>query len=113
MATLPNVRGDLLPGTLDMLVLKTLSVQPLHGYGIAQHIERLSQDVLRVEQGSLYPALERLQRSGWIKSKWAKTPTGRRARYYTITASGTAQLEDKAAKFDRLTGAIARVMEAT
>jgi PadR family transcriptional regulator PadR len=113
MATLPNVRGDLLPGTLDMLVLKTLSVQPLHGYGIAQHIERLSQDVLRVEQGSLYPALERLQRKGWIKSKWAKTPTGRRARYYTITAGGTAQLEDKAAKFDRLTDAIARVMEAT
>jgi PadR family transcriptional regulator PadR len=111
MPPLPNVRGELLPGTLDMLVLKTLSVQPLHGYGIAQHIERLSRDVLRVEQGSLYPALERLQRNGWIKSKWGKTPTGRRARYYSVTASGLAQLEDRAAQFGRLTSAIARVMQ--
>jgi PadR family transcriptional regulator len=111
MARVPNVRGELLPGTLDMLVLKTLSIQPLHGYGIAQHIERLSRDVLRIEQGSLYPALERLQQRGWVTSRWAKTPTGRRARYYTITASGVAQLEDKAAQFGRLTSAIARVME--
>ncbi len=92
------------------MVLRTLSVQSLHGYAIAQHIERLSQDVLRVEQGSLYPALERLQQKGWIKSKWGKTPTGRRARYYILTASGRAQLNEKVAHFDRLASAIARVM---
>jgi PadR family transcriptional regulator len=110
MASLPNIRGELLPGTLDMLVLRTLSVQSLHGYAIAQHIERLSRDVLRIEQGSLYPALERLQRKGWITSKWATTPTGRRARYYQITATGRARLEEKATRFERLTAAIARVM---
>lgn len=103
-------RTDLLQGTLDMLVLRTLTVQSLHGYAIAQHIERLSQGVFRVEQGSLYPALERLQQRGWVKSKWDKTPTGRRARYYTITASGRAQLSEKAAEYDRLATAIARVM---
>jgi PadR family transcriptional regulator PadR len=110
MATLPNVRGELLPGTLDMLVLRTLSVQSLHGYAIAQHIERLSQDVLRVEQGSLYPALERLQQAGWVTSKWKTTPTGRRARYYAITQSGRARLHQKATAYDRLIAAIARVM---
>jgi transcriptional regulator len=110
MTPLPNVRGELLPGTLDMLVLRTLSVQSLHGYAIAQHIERLSQEVLRVEQGSLYPALERLQRQGWITSRWMTTPTGRRARYYAITASGRARLEEKTTAYQRLTTAIARVM---
>lgn len=107
----PDVRrSDLLPGTLDMLVLRTLTVQSLHGYAIAQHIERLSQGIFRVEQGSLYPALERLQQKGWVKSRWDTTPTGRRARYYTITASGRAQLSEKAAEYDRLALAIARVM---
>jgi transcriptional regulator len=107
---LPNVRGELLPGTLDMLVLRTLSVQSLHGYAIAQHIERLSREVLRVEQGSLYPALERLQRQGWITSRWKTTPTGRRARYYAITSGGRARLQEKATAYARLTAAIARVM---
>ena len=107
----PNPRrSDLLQGTLDMLVLRTLTAQSLHGYAVAQHIERLSQGVFRVEQGSLYPALERLQRKGWVKSKWARSPTGRRARYYTITAGGRAQLHEKAAAYDRLSAAIARVM---
>ena len=113
MATVPTPtprRGELLPGTLDMLVLRTVSVEPLHGYAIAQHIERLSKDVLRVEQGSLYPALERLQRKGWLTSKWATTPTGRRARYYTLTASGRTRLEQKTAEYGRLAAAIARVM---
>lgn len=107
----PNPRrSDLLQGTLDMLVLRTLTAQSLHGYAVAQHIERLSQDVLRVEQGSLYPALERLQQRGWVKSKWGTTPTGRRARYYTITASGRARLGEKTAAYERLALAIARVM---
>ena len=107
----PNLRRtDLLQGTLDMLVLRTLTVQSLHGYAIAQHIERLSQSVFRVEQGSLYPALERLQQKGLVKSKWDETPTGRRARYYTITASGRAQLSEKAAEYDRMALGIARIM---
>lgn len=113
MATIPTPnarRSDLLPGTLDMLVLRTLTVQSLHGYAIAQHIERLSQGIFRVEQGSLYPALERLQQKGWVKSRWDTTPTGRRARYYTINASGRARLGEKAAAYDRMAAAIARVM---
>jgi transcriptional regulator len=93
-----------------MLILKTLSVAPLHGYAIAQHIERLSDSVLRVDQGSLYPGLERLQRKGWVTSKWGLTPTGRRARYYTITAAGRKQLGEEVASFERVLGAIAAVM---
>ena len=105
-----NSKSDLLPGTLDMLVLKTLSMGSLHGYAIAQHIERMSQDVLRVEQGSLYPALERVQRAGWATSQWGQSPTGRRARYYTITASGRKQLGQEISAFDKVTLAIARVL---
>ena len=106
----PTNKSDLLPGTLDMLVLKTLSLAPLHGYAIAQHIERTTQDVLQVEQGSLYPALERLQRSGWVTSKWGTSPTGRRARYYTLTASGRKRLGQEITEFDKLSLAIARVL---
>jgi transcriptional regulator len=93
-----------------MLVLKTLTVQSLHGYAIAQHIERLSDEVLTIEQGSLYPALERLQKKGWITSKWAESPTGRKARYYTITAAGRRQLGEEITSFDRVLVAIERVM---
>jgi transcriptional regulator len=103
-------KSDLIPGTLDMLVLQTLSVGALHGYAIAQHIERLSNDVLRVEQGSLYPALERLQRDGLVTSKWGVSPTGRRARYYTITASGRKKLGEEISDFDKLSLAIDRVL---
>jgi len=103
-------KPDLLPGTLDMLVLQTLPLQSLHGYAIAQHIRRLSDSVLSVEQGSLYPALERLQRKGWVTSKWGETPTKRRARYYTITAAGRKQLGNEITSFDRVLAAIQRVM---
>ncbi len=103
-------KSELLRGTLDMLVLKTLTVRPLHGYAIAQHISRLSEEVLTVEQGSLYPALERLQKKGWVTSKWAESPTGRRARYYTITAAGRKQLGQEISSFDRVLAAIGRVM---
>ena len=103
-------QSDLLPGTLDMLILMTLTLAPLHGYAIAQHIERSSESVLRVEQGSLYPALERLQRKGWVTSKWGESPTKRRARYYTITAAGRKQLGEEISSFDRVLGAINRVM---
>jgi transcriptional regulator len=103
-------KHELLKGTLDMLILRTLTVQPMHGYAIAQHIERLSGDVLSVEQGSLYPALERLQKKGWITSAWGESPTGRRARYHTITAAGRRQLGEEISAFDRMLGAIHRVM---
>ena len=103
-------RRDLLPGTLDMLVLKTLSVQPMHGYAIARHIERLSDDVLRIEEGSLYPALQRMRQKGWIKADWRMTPNNQRARYYTITPAGRKQLGVSESGFAELVGAISRVM---
>ena len=104
-------KEELLKGTLDMLILQTLTLQPMHGYAIAQHIERLSGDVLAVEQGSLYPALERLQKKGWLTSKWAASPTGRRARYYTLTPSGRRQLGAEINSFDRVLAAIQRVLQ--
>ena len=113
MSTPDAPKNELLKGTLDMLVLQTLSLQPLHGYGIAQQIEALSEDALRVEQGSLYPALERLQKKGWITSKWGESPTGRRARYYTITASGRRQLGNEISSFDNMLVAINRVLRRT
>ena len=103
-------RSELLKGTLDMLILKTLTVQPMHGYAIAQQIGRLSDDVLAVEQGSLYPALERLQKKGWVTSAWGESPTGRRARYYTITAAGRKQLGAEIDGFERVLGAIQAVL---
>ena len=104
-------RSELLKGTLDMLILQTLTVQSMHGYGIAQHIERLSDAVLTVDQGSLYPALERLQKKGWVKSRWGESPTGRRARYYTITAAGRRHLGERVSAFDRVLSGIAGVMK--
>jgi transcriptional regulator len=83
-----TAKRDILPGMLDMLILKTLSVQPMHGYGIAQHLLRLSDDVIKVEEGSLYPALQRMRQKGWIKAEWRQTPNNQRARYYTVTAAG-------------------------
>ena len=111
MAT--NERSDLLPGTLEMLILKTLTLGSLHGYGIAQHLQQLSQDVLQVEEGSLYPALQRMQLKGWVSSEWGQTPTKRRARYYSLTPDGRKQLDQEVADFDRLLVAIQRVMGTT
>src|SRR5918996_3466591 len=91
----PAPKRDLLPGMLDMLILKTLSVQPMHGYGIAQHLLRLSKDVIHVEEGSLYPALQRMRQKGWIKSEWRQTPNNQRARYYKITTRGWRQLDEQ------------------
>ena len=102
--------SPLLPGTLDLLILKTLSVQSLHGYGIAQHLQRLSEDVLRVEEGSLYPALQRMQLKGWIRSKWRQSQTGRKARYYELTAAGKRQLSAEQEGFDRIVAAIRAVL---
>ena len=111
MATAPRTsKSDVLPGTLDMLVLRTLTLGSLHGYAISQHIARISADVLKVEQGSLYPALERLLGAGLVTSAWGKSPTGRKARYYTITASGRRKLNQHISAFDQVTLAIARVL---
>jgi PadR family transcriptional regulator PadR len=105
--------GDLVPGTLEMLILKTLTLGPLHGYGIAQHIHRLSDEVLTVEEGSLYPALQRILAKGWVAAEWKQTPTKRRARYYRLTAAGRKQLGVESSAFQRTMTAITRVMRAT
>src|ERR1700678_2814576 len=104
-------KPDLLPGTLDMLVLKTLTRAPQHGYGIALAIKRLSDDVLTVEEGSLYPALQRLLLQGWVKGEWKKTETNRRARFYTLTAPGRKQLGIEVSEFQKMIAAIGRVLE--
>jgi len=94
-----------------MLVLKTLTVDSMHGYAIAQHIERLSSDVLRVQEGTLYPALQMMEVKGWVRSEWKVTPTKRRARYYSITAAGRKQLAQDAQEFERVVAAVRGVMQ--
>jgi transcriptional regulator len=106
-----KTNSDQLHGTLDMLVLKTLEAGPLHGYGITLRLERLSKEVLSVEEGSLYPALYRMEARGWLSSEWSVTDTGRRARFYRLTRAGRAQLAAERASWTRLTGAVASVME--
>jgi transcriptional regulator len=103
-------RQDLLPGTLDMLILKSLTRGVMHGYGIAEHIRQLSDEVLHVEEGSLYPALQRLQQQGLIKSEWGHSINNRRARYYRLTPAGRRQLGQTESSFTRLIEAIARIM---
>jgi len=94
-----------------MMVLKTLTAQSMHGYGIAQHIKRLSKDVLHIEEGSLYPALQRMRQRGWIKAEWGQTPNNQRARYYTITAMGRKQLGEQHSVYAELIAAIGLVMK--
>jgi PadR family transcriptional regulator, regulatory protein PadR len=106
----PATNSDQLHGTLDMLVLKVLEDGPLHGYAIAVRLERTSKDVLSVEEGSLYPALYRMERRGWLASTWGPTETGRRARFYRLTKAGRAQLDAERASWLRLTTAVADVL---
>jgi len=108
-----NKRAELLPGTLDLLILQTLARGTLHGYGIALSIKRASDEVLTVEEGSLYPALQRLLLQGAVKAEWRKTDTNRRARYYTLTAAGRKQLGIERSEFDQVIAAIGRVLEST
>ena len=103
-------KNDLLPGTLDMLVLKTLMRGPLHGYAIAVLLRQRSGDVLQVEEGSLYPALQRLELNGWVDAAWGISSNNRRARFYTLTAAGRAKLAADRKRYRQMTGAIARVM---
>jgi transcriptional regulator len=100
----------LLQGTLDMLILKALSHGPMHGYGVARRIEQLAKAALTVEEGSLYPALYRIEQQGWIKSEWDISDNNQRARYYTLTKTGRKQLEVEEADWDRLSSAISRVL---
>ena len=104
-------KNDLLPGTLDLLILTTLKRAPMHGYGIALAIKRLSEDALRVEEGSLYPALQRLLLQGWVKAEWKMTETNRRARFYTLTAAGKKQLGVELSEFQQMIAAIGRVLQ--
>ena len=103
-------KSELMPGTLDMLILQTLKRAPLHGYGIAQSIKRVSDEVLRVEEGSLYPALQRLLLQGWVKAEWKTPETNRRARFYRLTAAGRKQLGIELSKFEQMVTAIGRVL---
>jgi len=103
--------NDLVQGTLDLLILKTISLEPKHGWAIAKRIQQLSQKVLLVQQGSLYPALHRLEQRGWIKAKWKESETGRKAKFYSLTAAGRAQLEKETESWNRLSAAIDLVVE--
>jgi PadR family transcriptional regulator, regulatory protein PadR len=106
----PNT--DVIQGTLDMLILKTLSLQPLHGFGIARRIEQVSRGVFKVNPGSLLTALTRLERSGWLDAEWRQTENARRAKYYTLTRAGRKQLEAETADWARRTAAVARLLKA-
>ncbi len=107
-----NPRSEIPPGTLYMLILKTLArLGPMHGYGIAQHIQQVSDEVLQVEEGSLYPALQRMLIKGWVEAEWAQSENNRRARYYRLTAAGQEQLQQEMSEFQRVMQAINRVVE--
>jgi PadR family transcriptional regulator, regulatory protein PadR len=102
--------SDLIHGTLDLLILKTLSLEPKHGWAIAKRIEQVSEDVLQITQGALYPALHRLEQQGWIKSEWRPSETGRDARFYSLTKAGRTQLEKELAQWERLSSAVGLII---
>jgi PadR family transcriptional regulator, regulatory protein PadR len=106
-----NERLDLPQGTLDLLILKTLALELQHGWAISERIQQISSDVLRVQQGSLYPALHRLERRGWIKAKWGTSENNRRAKYYELTKKGRKQLEAQESDWRKLTAAVAQILE--
>src|ERR1700744_3254468 len=107
---LGNTRLELPQGTLDLLILKAVALEPLHGWAISERLQQISSDALQVQQGSLYPALHRLERRGWIKADWAITENNRRAKYYELTRQGRKQLEAEAAAWRRLTAVVGRVL---
>jgi PadR family transcriptional regulator PadR len=109
---LPKSKLDLLQGTLDLLILKTLVTGPMHGWGISQRIQQTSDEVLRVNQGSLYPALHRLEAAGWIEAEWGASENNRQAKFYRLTKTGARQLRDETAQWELMAGAVARVLSA-
>jgi len=104
---------DLPQGTLDLLILKTINLQPMHGWAISERIQQISKEVLQVQQGSLYPALHRLERRGWIKARWGASENNRRAKYYELTRAGRKQLETEQESWQKLTTAVAQILETT
>jgi transcriptional regulator len=105
--------NDLLQGTLDLLILQTLALEPMHGWGIAQRIQQVSKDILQIGQGSLYPALYRLEYKGWIKAEWGNSENNRRAKFYRLTASGRKQLQSEVETWDRLSSAVRLILGRT
>jgi PadR family transcriptional regulator PadR len=106
-----NENSEILQGTLDLLILKTLALEPMHGWGIAQRIHQISRDVLQIQQGSLYPALYRLERQRWISAEWGASENNRRAKYYSLTKTGRQQLEKELANWERLSSAVALILQ--
>jgi PadR family transcriptional regulator PadR len=104
-------KSELLKGTLDMLILKMAALGPIHGYGIAQRIQQISQDFFQLQQGSLYPALHRLEDRGWLKAEWKATETGREGKFYSLTRKGRKQLESEVENWEQLTGAVALILQ--
>jgi len=109
---LPNDKSDLLQGTLDMLILKIVAVGPVHGYGISQRIRQISKEVLQVQQGSLYPALHRLEKRDWLEATWGESENGRQAKFYKLSAMGRKQLAEEESSWNRLSGAVEMILKA-
>ena len=107
---MPIEKSDLLQGTLDMLILKIVAIGPVHGYGISQRIRQISKEVLQVQQGSLYPALHRLEERGWVEAEWKETSTGREAKFYKLTRDGRKQLESEMLHWEKLSNAVALIL---
>ena len=108
---MPTEKSDLLQGTLDMLILKIVALGPVHGYGISQRIQQISKEVLKVQQGSLYPALHRLEKRGWLLAEWGASDKGRQAKFYKLSAKGRKQLEKEERGWNRLAGAVGRILQ--
>ena len=106
-----TTKTDLLQGTLDLLILKVVTLGPIHGYAIAQRIQQMSKEVLQVQQGSLYPALHRLENKGWLKAGWGDTETGREGKFYTLTRKGRQQLEVETTEWERLSSAVSLILQ--
>jgi PadR family transcriptional regulator, regulatory protein PadR len=108
---MPIEKSDLLQGTLDMLILKVVALGPIHGYGISQRIRQISKEVLQVQQGSLYPALHRLEKRGWLEADWGQSDNGREAKFYKLSAKGRKQLTSEETNWHRLSGAVAQILQ--
>ena len=106
-----NENSEILQGTLDLLILKTVALEPMHGWGIAQRIQQISREVLQIQQGSLYPALYRLERQRWISAEWGASENNRRAKFYSLTKTGRQQLEKELANWERLSSAVALILQ--
>ena len=108
---MPDNRSDVLQGTLELLILRTLALEPMHGWGLAQRIEMMSSGVFEIQQGTLYPALQRMKRKGWVRSEWRQTENNRRARYYLTTRVGEKQLMEERARWERTSGAVNGILQ--